>query len=127
MNRRYHSEPEQRLYASREWREHIRPAQLRREPLCRFCDALGVVQEAEQVDHITRPKGDHTLQRDPDNLQSLCKVHHAAKSAWERKSSPGDLLIGHDRNGWPVKLRPPGEVQSLKALSCHTDDGTSPS
>ena len=95
-------DPDRRFLQSREWREKIRPSQLAREPLCRFCRALGHVTLAEQVDHITRPRGDRTLQRDPENFQSLCAPHHGAKSKWERGDTSKPLILGTPADGWPV-------------------------
>lgn len=59
------------------WREQIRPAALAREPLCRFCKANGRVVRAAEVDHID---GDSRNNR-PDNLRSLCKPCHSARTA----------------------------------------------
>ena len=47
--------------------------------------AARYVRAAEQVDHIIRPRGDHKLQVDPQNFQSLCADHHQEKSLWERR------------------------------------------
>jgi 5-methylcytosine-specific restriction enzyme A len=98
-------DPDRRFLQSREWRERIRPRALFTEPLCRFCRHLGVVKEAEHVDHIRRPKGDKTLQRDPNNFQGLCAEHHLLKSNWERAGRNKPLTIGYDRDGWPVTIR----------------------
>lgn len=109
-------DPDRKFIQSREWRERIRPAQLRREPLCRFCMALGQVNTAEQVDHIKRPRGDRTLQRDPDNFQSLCAEHHGMKSSWERTNQRNGtnrpLVLGTTRDGW-TRILAPGGVESL--------------
>jgi len=64
------------------------------------------VTVAEQVDHIIRPRGDHALQRDPDNFQSLCATHHGQKSNWERANERNGtnkpLIIGHDADGFAI-------------------------
>jgi hypothetical protein len=109
-------DPDRRFLQSREWRERIRPRQLRHEPLCTFCIALGEIKIAEQVDHIRRPRGDRQLQRDPANFQSLCAAHHQMKSLWERRvEATGKaevLIIGHRPDGWRVEA-PGGTVGSM--------------
>lgn len=69
------------------WATRIRPAQLRREPLCRFCNEAGRVTLATDVDHITpRAEGgsDH-----PDNLRSLCHACHSRHTARTRGFAQG--------------------------------------
>jgi 5-methylcytosine-specific restriction enzyme A len=100
---RYRSgDPDRQFLQSRVWRERIRPAQMRREPLSRFCRALDIVRIGEQVDHITRPRGDFSLQRDPRNFQTLCGPHHGAKSKWEGGNTSKPLVIGTRVDGWVV-------------------------
>lgn len=99
-----------RFLQSREWRERVRPAQLDRQPLCEHCTALGIVKAAEQVDHVIRPRGDKTLQRDPANLQSLCASHHLDKSNWERHRADQPLVLGVAIDGWPIEA-PGGRVR----------------
>ena len=59
----------------RRWRK-LRGLVLARD--CHFCQAPGCGQEASEVDHIIpkRKGGTDAL----DNLQSLCKPHHSAKT-----------------------------------------------
>lgn len=59
------------------WRTKHRPAQLRREPLCRFCAEHGRVTQATEVDHID---GD-SRNNDPANLRSLCRACHSSRTA----------------------------------------------
>lgn len=59
-----------------------RLAQLEREPLCKHCEALGLVALAVEVDHV-RPLWSGSDLDTEDNLQSLCKPCHAAKTASE--------------------------------------------
>ncbi len=87
---------------SRLWRERIRPHQLATEPLCQWCKALDIVEIATDVDHIKRPNGDATLERDGQNMQSLCKSHHSVKTRWEDAGGKGSLIIGFGNDGWPV-------------------------
>lgn len=68
-----------RLYDTANWKA-IAALQLRRQPLCQSCD--GVVQ-ATLVDHIIPIKAGGA-ERDPANLQSLCRECHAAKTSAEK-------------------------------------------
>ncbi len=54
---------------------------LRTHPLCCMCQAEGHVTIADEVDHIT-PLWSGGADND-SNYQSLCKAHHAAKTAAE--------------------------------------------
>jgi 5-methylcytosine-specific restriction protein A len=73
--------PDQRFLTKRAWRDVLRPAQLAREPFCRMCWDAGLhYVVATEVDHIRVPHGDPSLQRDPENLQSLCGPCHGRKT-----------------------------------------------
>jgi hypothetical protein len=100
------SDPDRKFLQSRVWRERIRPAWLAEHPECEWCQLLGRIIEATQIDHIRRPKGDRELQRDPSNFRSLCADHHQAKSLWERRYDKRPLRIGCGRDGWPVEVDP---------------------
>ena len=52
-------------------------------PLCVACEKVGIVQQAEQVDHILPHRGDYDLFWDADNLQGLCRRCHAKKTRKE--------------------------------------------
>lgn len=70
---------------------------LQSQPLCVQCEAEGVVQEAEEVDHIVPLfKGGPD---DDTNLQSLCATHHLAKTAIDLS---WNLTGGCDSNGYPT-------------------------
>lgn len=72
--------------------------QLRAEPLCRFCQAMGRVTEATVADHVTPHRGDHDLFWNGE-LQSLCRPHHnITKQQIEER---GYHSIS-DENGWPI-------------------------
>lgn len=60
-----------------EWRTYIQPAQLAREPLCRFCKQKGRIVAATVVDHIDG----NSWNRKPENLRSLCKACHDGRTA----------------------------------------------
>jgi 5-methylcytosine-specific restriction endonuclease McrA len=78
--------------------QRIRHDQLTREPLCRYCAAMGRDTPATVADHIEPHR------RDPEKfwhgaLQSLCApCHDGAKQAEER----GSGLRGADVDGLPV-------------------------
>ena len=86
------------LYGRR-WRRY-RLAQLRAEPLCRFCLDLGRLTPATVVDHIRRHRGHaDPLFWDVNNFQSLCKnCHDAVKQALDRTGR----ARGYDVNGLPL-------------------------
>lgn len=93
------SRPWRRLYNTKAW-HRLRTAQLRDEPLCKFCLEQGRTEAATIVDHIVPHKGDHGLFFDPGNLASLCKTcHDSAKQAAERR---GVEAIGSRVDGTPI-------------------------
>ena len=65
--------------------------------LCQACLAKGRVTAANQVDHIV-PKAKQGTD-DLDNLQSLCKPCHDAKTIIDNGGKPR-LTYGAD--GWPI-------------------------
>ncbi len=75
-----------------------RAEQLRREPLCRLCEQIGIVKAASVADHVVPHRGDDA-QFWTGELQSLCKAcHDSAKQRQERSGA----LPGCDANGWPL-------------------------
>lgn len=64
------------------WRK-LRAQHVAREPLCVMCLREGKQTPTEIVDHIRPHRGDERLRLDPRNLQSLCRSHHAQKTAAE--------------------------------------------
>jgi len=89
------------IYLTRRWRDRVRPAQLRREPLCRAHQARGRVVQATEVDHIKRISegGDPW---DENNLQSLCHDCHSSKTASDKTGKP---MGGCDVHGIPLDPR----------------------
>lgn len=89
MRRQAHEERKarNRLYKRAVWTKHLRPNQLRKQPLCEYCGA-----EATDVDHIVEHDMDMRLFRDPRNLRSLCHSCHTRKSK-------GGELAACDENG----------------------------
>ena len=71
------------MYSTKVWTKGLRPGQLLREPFCRECAAEGKRVRAVAADHIKPHRGDWSLFTDLDNLQSLCKHHHDAKTVRE--------------------------------------------
>lgn len=65
------------LYDSKQWRV-LRRNHLKANPWCVVCGRLATV-----VDHKTVHRGDAKLFYDPNNLQSMCKRDHDAKTARE--------------------------------------------
>jgi 5-methylcytosine-specific restriction endonuclease McrA len=70
-----------------QWRL-VRIGQLKREPLCRFCAAKGLVVAAQCVDHIIPLSVRPELRLVLSNLRSLCTpCHnaHTASGAWRSR------------------------------------------
>lgn len=92
------------LYNRKAWKE-LRLEHLTKNPLCVFCQREGRLAPATVVDHIQAHKGNLELFFDPDNLQSLCKLHHdASKQKAEIKQIN---CIGCDENGLPIDPKHP--------------------
>jgi 5-methylcytosine-specific restriction protein A len=72
------------FYNSVSWRE-TRKTKLHKDPLCEDCKEKGIIKEAHSVDHIKPRKWWPELSLVIDNLRSLCKSHHAKKSAKEQR------------------------------------------
>jgi HNH endonuclease. len=50
---------------------------LREHPLCVMCQAVGRVEAATVVDHVTPHRGDQSLFWRRSNWQPLCATHHS--------------------------------------------------
>lgn len=86
------------LYRTKAW-HRLRTIQLRDNPLCCLCRAIGRITAARIADHIKAHKGDEVLFFDPANLQSLCKTcHDSAKQKLERTG----VLPGCGLDGVPL-------------------------
>ena len=95
---KYKTKPWAHLYKTALWKR-LRLAQLTRDPLCVYCDAMGRVVMAGVVDHIKPHKGDEIKFYNPDNLQSMCKQHHdSTKSIEERRG----VIVGGNTQGVPI-------------------------
>lgn len=87
------------LYNCKAW-YRLRASQLRREPMCGYCSALGLVVLATICDHRRPHRGDPALFFDPANLQSLCK--HCHDSHKQRLEKSGGVLPGCNAAGVPL-------------------------
>lgn len=88
-------------YSTARWKKR-RALQLQEEPLCRFCQQIGITTPATVADHITPHRGDYDLFFYGD-LQSLCDTcHSSAKQEMERSGR----IRGHDKDGNPLKPLP---------------------
>lgn len=67
---------------SAKWKK-LRLKKLRRNPLCERCLEKNIHRTAEEVDHILSRDQRPDLSLRFDNLQSLCKSCHSAKTARE--------------------------------------------
>ena len=81
---------------SKRWKA-IRAQVLAEQPLCLMCQKLGKIEPAVDVDHIDNDS--HNQSR--ENLQGLCRSHHAAKSFAESQGGTFTLK-GCGPDGWPV-------------------------
>jgi 5-methylcytosine-specific restriction protein A len=85
-----------RLYNSRRWRARSR-AQLRQEPLCRYCRRDGRLVRAHVADHIVPHRGDQRAFFEGD-LQSLCRSCHSSRK--QQKETRGYSYLP-DASGLP--------------------------
>lgn len=93
-------------YKTAAW-QRLRGKVLGREPLCRFCRRVGILTQADTVDHITPHRGDMGKFFDGANLQSLCRSCH---SSTKQKIEKRGREIGCDRNGMTEEWRNEQEV-----------------
>lgn len=93
-------------YGTKRWKDR-RAAQLRAEPLCCMCAAVGKVTVATVADHRIPHKGDPVLFWEGE-LQSMCAPHHdAGKQKEEAAGFSGET--GPD--GWPSDPRHPANAR----------------
>lgn len=98
-----------RLYNTAAWRRK-REAQLRDEPLCRFCAAQDKVTAATIADHVEPHRGDEDAFWN-NELQSLCHYHH--NTAKQRQEVWGYDSIT-DLDGYPLDPNHPSNVDQAK-------------
>ena len=78
---------------SRRWRDQVRPNKLLRDPLCEVCLEKDKFTEAVEVDHII-PLEQGGAPFDDDNLQSICKRCHGAKTGKENSERMKAKKVG---------------------------------
>ncbi|MBK8225393.1 MAG: HNH endonuclease [Candidatus Obscuribacter sp.] len=71
-----------RFYNSKTWRNAATVHKMQN-PVCKLCEEKGITTPAEITDHIT-PISKGGSKMDFDNLQSLCRACHLAKTNKER-------------------------------------------
>lgn len=59
----------------------IRAQVLAEEPLCRYCQARGLVVPSREVDHIEDSREDYTDDNRRQNLMGVCRPCHSRKTA----------------------------------------------
>lgn len=89
-----------RLYRTSRWLAR-RKHQLQAEPLCRICQAMGIVTVATVADHVEPHKGDRALFFGGP-LQSLCAEHHSG--AKQQAEAAGRRVTVTGADGWPVEV-----------------------
>jgi 5-methylcytosine-specific restriction protein A len=83
----------ERGYGGKWQRERLRF--LEAHPLCRMCEAKGLVVAADLVDHIEPHRGDQELFWNRNNWQSCCRnCHDGEKRRQEAQQTPGGWSEG---------------------------------
>lgn len=77
----------------------LRAEVLAEEPLCRHCQARGIVTPATEVDHIQDSRADYSDDNSRENLQSLCRPCHSVKTSMSMGKASS---AGCDAHGLPV-------------------------
>jgi hypothetical protein len=106
-------------YETAAWKRR-RDYQLRIEPLCRMCNARGVVTPASVADHVTPHHGDYNAFR-LGQLQSLCGSCHRGP---KREQELHGFASGCDAQGNPLDPEHPWN-QTHQALATALDTTTS--
>ena len=92
--------------SSRRWRD-LRAYHLTRHPLCERCKAKGLTVLAREVHHIRECGDDGLLQRDPRNLESLCRPCHEQHHAPAQAERLGGYSRAVDSDGYALDPRHP--------------------
>jgi 5-methylcytosine-specific restriction enzyme A len=95
-------QPWHRFYDTGFWQRR-RKLQLQAHPLCKFCQARGVVAVATVVDHVEPHHGDWN-RFVLGKLQSLCADCHNSE---KRLIEAGGYSKAVDDDGWPLDPRHP--------------------
>ena len=97
------------------WRK-LRASVLRGEPLCRHCQARGLIVVATEVDHRNGPS-DNRL----ESLQPLCKPCHSKQTM---RDMGHNVYPGCDANGMPIDPSHPWNKEKSPATDSHKPLGT---
>jgi 5-methylcytosine-specific restriction endonuclease McrA len=104
-----HSNPRD-WYQLQRWR-NLAKAQLRREPLCRYCREHGRVEPGRVADHVTPHSGDWNAFLTGE-LQSLCiNCHNSAKQQEEAQGFKREF----NRDGYPLDPNHPAYDNAQRA------------
>ena len=96
------------------WRK-LRASVLRGEPLCRHCQARGLIVPATEVDHRNGPS-DNRL----ESLQPLCKPCHSKQTMVDMGHN---VYLGCDLNGMPLDPNHPWNLEKSPATDSHKPTG----
>lgn len=105
------------LYKTAAWQQRRRE-QLRRFPLCAYCERDGRVTAANTVDHVVPHRGD--LRLFAGALQSLCASCHSSRKQQEEVSG---RVRGCDASGWPLDPAHHWNQVNQKPAGAHGRDG----
>ena len=96
------------------WR-NLRASVLSSEPLCRHCQARGLIVQATEVDHRNGPS-DNRL----ESLQPLCKPCHSKQTMVDMGHN---VYLGCDANGMPIDPSHPWNKEKSPATDSHKPTG----
>ena len=94
-------QPWRRWYGSRQWKRES-AAFLSRNPLCRYCLALGRRTPSTIVNHYPPHRGDRTAFFDKRTWEAVCKPCHDSTCQAQDKAGQRLQVTGSD--GWPVDV-----------------------
>ena len=95
----HYDENGKNIYHTARWKK-LRARKAKMNPLCEHCQRYGIAKPVEEVDHILSILDGGEIW-DIDNLQSLCRRHHAIKTRQEEKARK----VKTDRFGYIVDTR----------------------
>ena len=101
------ADPDFRFRETQLWRRISKQVRAR-DPLCKMCEARGVIEPSMEVDHIEPPRGRFELQVSLNNLQGLCTSCHSLKTRQQKSGAP---IKGYDVNGAPTDPSHPWNLE----------------
>ena len=96
-----------RLYNTPRWRQ-IRATQLRAEPLCQACVALGKITPATVCNHLVKDSKATIVGFFAGPFSSLCAPCH---DAGEQKGESAGFTAEAGLDGWPLDPRHPANAK----------------